>query len=83
MRILTGDPWNGRTLEWSIPSPPPAYNFAVTPSVDSRDAFWVMKQANNKPLATIFTDIHMPKNTASGVLIAIEWWSVDLLLSGI
>jgi len=42
---LTGDPWNGRTLEWSIPSPPPFYNFAVTPVVETRDAFWAMKQS--------------------------------------
>src|SRR6204780_4115181 len=42
-RDLTGDPWNGRTLEWSTASPPPVYNFAVLPRVDSLDAFWVMK----------------------------------------
>src|SRR6202041_27870 len=36
----TGDPWNGRTLEWSIPSPPPAWNFAILPQVEERDAFW-------------------------------------------
>ena len=33
-RDTTGDPWNGRTLEWSIPSPAPMYNFAVVPEVD-------------------------------------------------
>ena len=43
-RDRTGDPWNGRTLEWSTSSPPPAYNFAVLPRVDSLDAFWAMKQ---------------------------------------
>ncbi len=43
-RDLTGDPWNGRTLEWSTSSPPPAYNFAVLPEVESLDAFWAMKQ---------------------------------------
>src|ERR1700675_342015 len=43
-RDRTGDPWNGRTLEWSTASPPPAYNFAVLPEVESLDAFWVMKQ---------------------------------------
>ncbi|HWL16633.1 MAG TPA: cytochrome c oxidase subunit I [Opitutus sp.] len=37
------DPWDGRTLEWSISSPPPAYNFAVTPTVHARDAFWYEK----------------------------------------
>ena len=39
----TGDPWDGRTLEWSIPSPPPAYNFAEIPTVQSRDPFWDRK----------------------------------------
>ena len=34
LRDLTGDPWNGRSLEWSTPSPPPAFNFAVLPHVE-------------------------------------------------
>ncbi len=37
------DPWDGRTLEWSIPSPPPAHNFDVVPVVRGRDAFWIEK----------------------------------------
>ncbi len=37
------DPWDGRTLEWAIPSPPPAYNFDVVPVVRGRDAFWIEK----------------------------------------
>ena len=40
------DPWDGRTLEWSIPSPPPEYNFATIPTVHGRDAFWDQKYAN-------------------------------------
>ena len=43
-RDLTGDPWNGRTLEWATSSPPPAYNFAVLPRVETIDAFWEMKR---------------------------------------
>ena len=39
-RDTTGDPWNGRTLEWSTPSPPPVWNFAVMPRVTGKDAFW-------------------------------------------
>ena len=59
---VTGDPWNGRTLEWSIPSPPPEYNFAIVPHVHDRDAFWTMKHAktSHKPH---YEDIVMPKNT--------------------
>lgn len=67
---VTGDPWDGRTLEWSTSSPPPFYNFAVIPQVHSRDAFWRMKEkgtANNHP--TKYSDIHMPKNTAVGVVL--------------
>jgi cytochrome o ubiquinol oxidase subunit 1 len=70
---LTGDPWDGRTLEWSIPSPAPFYNFALTPEVYSRDAYWKMKEhrkghASEKPK---YFDIHMPKNTATGFIIAL------------
>ena len=40
LRDLTGDPWMGRTLEWSTSSPPPAFNFAVLPQVESKDDYW-------------------------------------------
>lgn len=65
------DPWDGRTLEWSIPSPPPFYNFAITPIVHGRDAFWAAKQsaADHPSEKPHYTDIHMPKNTAMGFLI--------------
>src|SRR3984957_9411596 len=43
-RDVTGDPWNGRTLEWSTPSPPPVWNFSHLPQVDGADAFWSTKQ---------------------------------------
>ena len=64
----TGDPWNGRTLEWSTTSPPPFYNFAVTPEVDSRDPFWKMKKEKTSKKSQ-YEDIHMPKNTAMGLYI--------------
>ena len=44
LRDTTGDPWNGRTLEWSTSSPPPAYNFAFTPIVHDNDAWYDMKK---------------------------------------
>jgi cytochrome o ubiquinol oxidase subunit 1 len=73
LRDHTGDPWDGRTLEWSIPSPAPDYNFALTPVVDSRDAFWEKKKNNRvAPLdPSVYRDIHMPKNTSAGLVIAI------------
>ena len=65
---ITGDPWNGRTLEWSIGSPPPFYNFAFVPEVHERDAFWAMKQS--KPVKKMhYEDIHMPRSTPIGVYI--------------
>ncbi len=69
LQDVTGDPWDGRTLEWSIPSPAPFYNFAVTPVVDSRDAFWAQKQSGAEK-AVHYEDIHMPKNTGAGFIIA-------------
>jgi cytochrome o ubiquinol oxidase subunit 1 len=68
-RDLTGDPWDGRTLEWSISSPAPEYNFAVIPTVHSRDAFWVAKQSGKTPVHA-YEDIHVPKNTPLGMFIA-------------
>ncbi|AFP85267.1 cytochrome o ubiquinol oxidase subunit I [secondary endosymbiont of Ctenarytaina eucalypti] len=95
-RDLTGDPWGGRTLEWSTSSPPPFYNFAIVPEVNKHlDAFWKMKEkgtAYKQPLA--YDLIHMPKNTGSGVIIAAFsllfcfaliwyiWWLAILGFSG-
>jgi cytochrome o ubiquinol oxidase subunit I len=68
-RDLAGDPWNGRTLEWSVPSPAPVYNFTTIPVIHERDAFWVMKQLNGTR-AKHYEDILLPKNTGAGVWIA-------------
>jgi cytochrome o ubiquinol oxidase subunit 1 len=68
-RDLTGDPWDGRTLEWASSSPSPAYNFAKTPVVYDIDAFMDMKEkgiAYQQP--DQYQDIEMPKNTAKGLL---------------
>ncbi|MBN8913313.1 MAG: cytochrome o ubiquinol oxidase subunit I [Rhizobiales bacterium] len=70
LRDTTGDPWNGRTLEWSTSSPPPAYNFAFTPMVHELDAWWDMKQRGYKRPLTGFKPIHMPKNTGTGIILA-------------
>ena len=70
LRDLTGDPWNGRTLEWATSSPPPDYNFAFTPRVYDNDTWADMKKRNySRPLQG-FLPIHMPKNTAAGFIIA-------------
>ncbi|MEA2823430.1 MAG: cytochrome o ubiquinol oxidase subunit [Bradyrhizobium sp.] len=74
LRDLTGDPWNGRTLEWSTASPPPAWNFAMLPQVTDIDAFWKKKQrarAQAQPAKERkFDPIEMPKNSAIGFIIA-------------
>src|SRR5579859_3461043 len=68
---LTGDPWDARTLEWATSSPPAFYNFARTPHVHGRDAFWEDKQEG---LATapepLYAEIHMPRNTGTGVVLS-------------
>jgi len=70
----TGDPWDGRTLEWSTSSPPPFYNYAIIPHVDSIDPFWEQKQAikNGMKLPEPqYKDVHMPRNTGTGFIIAV------------
>ena len=69
-RDLTGDPWNGRTLEWSTSSPPPAYNFAVLPRVETIDAFWQMKRTGRAPAAPPYEAIEMPHNSPAGFITA-------------
>jgi cytochrome o ubiquinol oxidase subunit 1 len=66
----TGDPWNGRTLEWATPSPPPFYNFAELPIVADRDAFWEMKREGWKPTEPeTYEPIPVPRNTGVGFVI--------------
>ena len=69
---VTGDPWNGRTLEWATSSPPAFYNFANLPVVKGVDAFWTMKQEGTVPkLEPQYGKIHMPKNTGTGVVLGV------------
>src|SRR5713226_569799 len=94
-RDLTGDPWNGRTLEWATTSPPPPYNFAVLPQVETIDAFWDMKQRGDLTATEIgYQEIEVPRNSATGLVIAFFtsatgfaliwhiWWMVALGLAG-
>lgn len=68
---FTGDPWDGRTLEWSISSPPPVYNFANIPVVCDRDDFWRIKKLKDKRIKkVIYSKIVMPKNTSFGIFIS-------------
>ncbi len=70
LRDLTGDPWDGRTLEWSTASPPPHYNFAFTPVTYDLDAWHDMKRLGAVRPTTGFRPIHMPRNTGTGVVLA-------------
>ncbi|KWV60025.1 MULTISPECIES: cytochrome o ubiquinol oxidase subunit I [Rhizobium] len=90
LRDTTGDPWDGRTLEWSTSSPPPDYNFAFTPVVHDHDSWYDMKARGYARPLEGFKPIHMPKNTGTGVilgaisvvlafaLIWYMWWLVVL-----
>jgi cytochrome o ubiquinol oxidase subunit I len=69
-RDVTGDPWNGRTLEWATSSPPPPYNFAVLPRVETIDAFWEMKRRGLSPADATYETIHMPRNSPTGFVTA-------------
>ena len=74
LRDVTGDPWNGRTLEWSTASPPPAWNYAVLPRVGGIDAFWASKQRMHarqaQPASREYEPIEMPKNSPTGFVTA-------------
>ncbi|NYH17089.1 hypothetical protein GGD41_004317 [Paraburkholderia bryophila] len=69
-RDLTGDPWDGHTLEWATSSPPPSYNFAIIPTVHKLDAFTDMKADKSVQAKPVYRDIHMPSNTSAGLIAA-------------
>ncbi|MDE2144590.1 MAG: cbb3-type cytochrome c oxidase subunit I [Patescibacteria group bacterium] len=95
--LTGGDPWDARTLEWSIPSPVPEYNFAIIPEVHDRDPFWDAKQKGVMATAgRAYEDISMPKNTSIPILMGglafvfgfaivwhIIWLVVAALLGGV
>lgn len=73
-RDVTGDPWDGRTLEWLTLSPPPHYNFAVLPDVHGEEAYWHRKKLAIERATLIpepaYQPIEMPLNTPTGVVVA-------------
>ena len=95
LRDTTGDPWNGRTLEWSTSSPPPAYNYAFTPVVHQLDSWFDMKTRGFKRPDKGYLPIHMPRNTGTGVIQAglalvlgfamvwYMWWLAGLAVAGL
>ncbi len=74
LRDVTGDPWNARSLEWSTPSPPPVFNFAVLPRVDSRDTYWNAKQraleTHSLGPEPVYKDVEVARNSPTGFLCA-------------
>ncbi len=74
LRDRTGDPWDGRSLEWATASPPPVFNFAVMPDVSGEDAYWGMKlrakQQSLKNREPDYKDIEMPRNSPTGFVCA-------------
>ena len=74
LRDTTGDPWNGRSLEWATASPPPMFNFAVLPKVEGEEAYWGIKRRaleQGRPSAEPpYVDIEMPRNSATGFICA-------------
>jgi cytochrome o ubiquinol oxidase subunit 1 len=94
LRDRTGDPWDGRSLEWSTPSPPPPFNFAVLPRVEGEEAYWRIKQRARQRAKLgeepSYTEIEMPRNSATGFICAFFatfmgfaliwhiWWMVAL-----
>jgi cytochrome o ubiquinol oxidase subunit 1 len=98
LRDRTGDPWDGRSLEWATASPPPVYNFALMPDVSGEDAYWLIKahakQQSLHTKAPDYIDIEMPKNSPTGFVAAFFaavmgfaliwhiWWMVILGIIG-
>ncbi len=74
LRDETGDPWNGRSLEWATASPPPAFNFAFLPEVTGEDAFWQLKRRAAEQTGSEerleYQDIEIPRNSPTGFVCA-------------
>ncbi|MFY9641190.1 MAG: cytochrome o ubiquinol oxidase subunit I [Rhodomicrobium sp.] len=74
LRDFTGDPWHGRSLEWSTASPPPAFNFAVMPNVRGEEPYWEIKrraiETQQLPAEPEYKPIEMPRNSPTGFITA-------------
>jgi len=78
---ITGDPWDGRTLEWATSSPPAPYNFAKIPVVNQLDEFWYQKEKGLDINNSIdYTAIEMPKNSSIGPLIGLFAMSIGFAM---
>ncbi|MGC1409851.1 MAG: cytochrome o ubiquinol oxidase subunit I [Acetobacteraceae bacterium] len=98
LRDVTGDPWNGRSLEWATASPPPPFNFAVLPHIAADDTYWGMKQRVLQLVDTgeepAYEDIELPRNSPTGFICAFFatfmgfaliwhiWWLVAVAFVG-
>jgi cytochrome o ubiquinol oxidase subunit 1 len=98
LRDTTGDPWDGRTLEWITASPPPAFNFAVLPNVLGEEAYWGIKQQAiaQRRLTDLpdYQPIELPRNSPTGFVVAFFavvtgfaliwhiWWMAGLGAAG-
>ena len=98
LRDLTGDPWDGRSLEWATSSPPPQFNFALMPDVSGEEPYWAIKAAafasRELRAEPRYEAIEMPRNTPIGVVMAFFatlvgfamiwhiWWMALLGLAG-
>ena len=94
LRDETGDPWDGRSLEWATTSPPPPFNFAVLPNVQGAEPYWGIKQRaiETQQLSPEpkYEPIEMPRNSPTGFITAFFatitgfaliwhiWWLVGL-----
>jgi cytochrome o ubiquinol oxidase subunit 1 len=95
---LTGDPWDGRSLEWATASPPPPFNFAIMPDVSGEEPYWSIKEAafahHELRAEPHYEAIEVPRNTPTGAVTAFFatlvgfamiwhiWWMALLGLAG-
>jgi cytochrome o ubiquinol oxidase subunit 1 len=74
LRDLIGDPWDGRSLEWSTASPPPAFNFAILPTVEGEEPYWGIKERAREQMRLrdepAYEEIEIPRNSATGFVCA-------------